>query len=248
LPDVAGWLIKQGYAILRFDHRGFGDSEGPKGRLIPMEQVEDLRNAITFMQQQPGVNPDLIGLWGAATGGANATYTAGIDQRVKCIVAVSAAGDCGRWIRALRPYWNWVMLLKEIDEDRRNRVVSGTSRLVENGYIIVRDPATVQYRVSLNNENPPQPTAMMSLESAEAIISYRPEDVASRIAPRAGMWVFASGDTLVPVEESQRLFEKAGEPKKLVSVEGELHHTLYHGAGFEKMMTATGDWFREWLR
>ena len=31
-----------------FDYRGFGDSEGERGRLVPAEQVVDIRNAVVI--------------------------------------------------------------------------------------------------------------------------------------------------------------------------------------------------------
>ena len=45
------WVCKQfeawGYVALRFDYRGCGESEGERGRVIPMEEVSDARNAVT---------------------------------------------------------------------------------------------------------------------------------------------------------------------------------------------------------
>lgn len=84
LPENAKRLQTEGYVTLNFDYRYFGESGGePRSRLIPLAQVTDIRSAITFMQQQPEVNPDRIGLYGAGFGCANVTYTAGIDERVK---------------------------------------------------------------------------------------------------------------------------------------------------------------------
>ena len=38
-------LARHGFVALSFDYRGFGGSEGQRGRLIPLEQVEDARSA-----------------------------------------------------------------------------------------------------------------------------------------------------------------------------------------------------------
>jgi len=84
---------------------------------------------------------------------------------------------------------------------------------------------------------------MLTLESADAIINYRPETVVNNISPRAAMWICAKNDTLVPVDQSRRMFEKAGEPKKLVILENEEHHSLYFGKGFKKVMTNATEWF-----
>src|SRR5438876_11453126 len=42
-------LGRLGYATLRFDMRGCGDSEGEKGRVICLGQVADTWNAVTFL-------------------------------------------------------------------------------------------------------------------------------------------------------------------------------------------------------
>jgi dienelactone hydrolase len=96
LPDYARRFVEAGFAALTFDYHGFGESEGPRGRLIAMEQVRDIRNAITFLQNWPEVDAERIGLWGTSYGGAHAPYVAGIDDRVKCAVAQVGFGDPAR--------------------------------------------------------------------------------------------------------------------------------------------------------
>src|SRR5262245_31172498 len=51
-----------GYVTLRFDMRGCGDSEGPRGRVICLEQVEDTRSAFQFLQTRSSVHR--IGVFG----------------------------------------------------------------------------------------------------------------------------------------------------------------------------------------
>ena len=72
MPDIAKALNAAGYVALVFDYRGFGDSEGPRWRLIPSEQVEDVRAALTFLAGQPQVDPDRLAIVGLSLGGANA--------------------------------------------------------------------------------------------------------------------------------------------------------------------------------
>src|SRR5210317_1955434 len=71
LPAYAEVFSAAGYISLVFAYRGFGDSEGERGRLIPSEQVVDIRNAITFMESLEKVDEERIGLWGTSFGGAN---------------------------------------------------------------------------------------------------------------------------------------------------------------------------------
>jgi len=107
LPDVSRFFAAGGYAVLRFDYRGFGESDGPKDRLIPLENVDDVLAAVTFLQQQPEVDPARTGLWGTGTGGANVIWAAAVDSRVKAVVCANGQGDIGRWMRTLRPPEDW---------------------------------------------------------------------------------------------------------------------------------------------
>src|SRR6476620_7188225 len=75
-PQLARALEKAGYVVLRFDFRGCGESGGERGRVICMEEVEDVRNAISFLESQRAVDPARIGLIGASLGGAVVIYTA----------------------------------------------------------------------------------------------------------------------------------------------------------------------------
>jgi uncharacterized protein len=68
-------LGELGYVVLRFDMRGCGESEGEFGRVICLEQVEDTRNALTFLADHPAVDPERIGVIGSSFGGAVAVYT-----------------------------------------------------------------------------------------------------------------------------------------------------------------------------
>ena len=79
LGDYAKVFVEAGFVALTFDYRGFGGSEGEKWRLIPLEQIDDIRNAISFFEAQPQVDPERIGLWGTSFGGANAPYAAALD-------------------------------------------------------------------------------------------------------------------------------------------------------------------------
>lgn len=249
VEQVALWLTKARYVVLRFDYRGIGDSEGPQNRLIPLEQVEDIQNAVTFLQQQTGVDPGRIGLWGAATGGAEVSYVAGIDSRIKCMVSVNGMGDMGRWFRTIRRYWEWQEFLKKLDADRINRVITGSSEKVEPREIITRDPASQQYLDEKQKRFPQQTPAkwLMSLESAEAMMKFRPESVVANIAPRAAMWIYSGADTLVPPDQSHTMFENAREPKKEIVFNGMEHHGLYEAEGFKTVMSASTDWFNTYL-
>ena len=62
LPHYAEAIVKAGVAVLMFDYRGLGESEGePRQHIDPWGQVEDYKNAISFVMKQPEIDPKRIG-------------------------------------------------------------------------------------------------------------------------------------------------------------------------------------------
>src|SRR5258708_8482379 len=86
LGDYAKVFVEAGFVALTFDYRGYGGSEGTRRRLIPLEQIDDIRNAISFFETLPQVDPNRIGLWRTSFGGGHAPYAAALDARIKAAV------------------------------------------------------------------------------------------------------------------------------------------------------------------
>jgi uncharacterized protein len=247
IPPIAEHLAAAGYAVLRFDYRGIGQSDGPRGRVLPEEHIEDIRAALSFMQTQPGVRDDRLGLYGTSFGGSHAVTTAARDERVRAVVSVVSVGNGRRWLRGMRPYWQWAALLRRLDGDRRRRATTGESLLVSPYEVMVPDPATQAIHAERARITG-RPAPEVVLESAEAIIEYAPEDVVARIAPRASLFIHAAADELVPPDESIAMYERALEPKRLLLLPGRAHYDVYSGECFREVMGAATAWFDTYLR
>ena len=242
-PEIARRVATLGYVILTFDYRFLGASGGePRRQILPMRQIEDIRNAVTFLQNQPEVNPERIGLLGVSLGGANVSYAAGVEERVKATVSVCGIGDCGRWIRDACHFWEWKALLQRLTEDRRERVVTGKLRYV-HARDIVPEPESTSVLFEQILRQYPQWNREITLASGEALIAYRPESVVEKISPRAIMWLHGDADERVSMEESASMFNKAGEPKKLVILPGLGHSDIVSGPGLDQSMPYIKEWF-----
>lgn len=100
----------EGYITLTFDYRGWGESDSrlvvtgdmPKPDengevtvratavrelVAPFDQQQDIDAAISFIEGEPGVDRDRIGLWGSSFGGGHVVWRAAHDDRIKCIVS-----------------------------------------------------------------------------------------------------------------------------------------------------------------
>ncbi|MCZ6624254.1 MAG: alpha/beta hydrolase [Deltaproteobacteria bacterium] len=241
-------LCKAGYACLCFDYRGWGDSEGKqRGWVMPQWQVEDIRNAITYMQTREEIDPNRIAMYGSGgTGGGNAVYVAAVDQRVKCVVCYLGVSNGRDWLRSMRREYEWVDYLKHLDEDRKQRVLTGSGQIVSaREEIMVQTPERKTTTIKKDVESKIPNT--MPLQCAEAILEYSPEDVVHKISPRGVLFLAVENDAVTPEEQSFRLYEKAGEPKKLVLFKQTTHYGIYNDY-FNEVAANVVDWYNRYLK
>ena len=246
MPQVAERLSSEGYVTLRFDYRGFGESEGPRHRLIPLEQIEDIRNGLTYLGTRDEVDPERLAIWGTSFGGAHATYAAAVDDRVRCIVSVVGVGDGERWLRCLRREWEWQAFLNELEEDRDQRVRTGQSRRVHPYHIMETTPEGWEFWKETVAANPVRGEVEMPLECADAIIEYKPETVAHEMTSPA-LYVSAELDALTPLDEQISLYENSPEPKHYVVLPDVDHHGIYKEPHLSRLLDLSVEWFNEHL-
>lgn len=88
LPDFARVFATAGLAVLTFDYRHFGLSEGDPRQLVDTRrQLEDIRAAVDFVRGHEAVDAEQIALWGTSLGGGHVLRIAADDPRVAAVVA-----------------------------------------------------------------------------------------------------------------------------------------------------------------
>jgi hypothetical protein len=78
-----------GYASLRIDFAGSGDSTLPQTAFTYTEEVSDAQTALDWLSRQRNVDRDALGLVGFSQGGRVAATVAGTDARVKAVATWS---------------------------------------------------------------------------------------------------------------------------------------------------------------
>ncbi len=227
-----------GYATLVFDHRGWGDSEGPRHRIYPLEQVADVRNALTFLAGRPELDPDRLSLLGLSFGGANAVYAASFDERVRAVVAVNAIGNGREWLRRLRTEYEWDQWLDRLAAARVRRVQTGEDELVNPIQEIMTETPT---RRAAPTRDHAADLARTPLSCADAILDFVPEDVVARASPTAVLCLSTLRDTTTPQEHSERLVAAAHEPKRLVYLPRSFEYPSYFAA-VDRIVEETAAW------
>lgn len=217
-------LTPLGYAVLAFDYRGFGESEGERGRLVPQEWASDIRAAVDRACVEPGLDTGRIGLLGWGLGAGAAVAEAAEDERVRAVVAVNGIANGQRSTRNMHDQRSWLSLLDRVVRDRGHRTVHGRSELTSPWHVVRLDldRRTADY-VGHELYKTPGFGAGVSLESADYLLRFHPEDVVHRIAPRPLLIVHGAENRLHRPEEAHSLYDRAGEPKELVLLEGQGH-------------------------
>jgi pimeloyl-ACP methyl ester carboxylesterase len=243
LPPYADALCARGYLTLNFDYRGFGESEGAvRCRLVPQMQVDDVRNAVTYLRTRDDVDPDRIAVVGVSLGAAIALGAAAVDERVRAMVAVAGPSDLWRTWSALP---NFAAFHAKVSAARAKFVQTGEVTYVPVVKLLSADAETCAKIVA---DAPQFPTwrPEITFESLASLFEFRPALVADRA--RASCFVYCGADALIGKTEATSAYEKAREPKRLVELAGVRHVDIYGaGAGFAPCVEAIASFLEEQL-
>lgn len=124
-------LCAGGRFVLSFDYRGFGKSEGKRGRHRPLDQAQDAYDALSYMQTVDDIDPERLGVYGTSFGGAHGVWVTAHDERVKCLVTRAAVTHGERWLRLIRRPWEWLEFKDRVTRDALRRVRTGQPTIVQ---------------------------------------------------------------------------------------------------------------------
>ena len=258
LDKYAAAFASAGHAVVAYDHRNFGDSDGePRQELDPWVQVRDYRHAITFAQTLDGVDPGRIGVWGTSYAGGHVLVVAAIDRRVGCVV--SQVPTISGWESTSRrvPPQALAAQRRDFDADRRDRFRGRPPRTVP----MVADPSSGgaashassdAWEFFTGQSAPPEDQWRfrnwrneVTLRSLELYSEYEPGSFVERIAPTPLLMIVGDNDTVCPTDLALAAFNRARDPKQL-----ELYHGGHFSAytdQFDRAAGAAADWFAEHL-
>ena len=216
----ASLYAQWGYIALRVDMRGCGESEGTPGHVLCLDQVEDVRNAISYLAQRPEVMADRIALSGTSFGGAVVLYTAGVDSRVAAVISAGGWGNGERKLEGQHPTPGaWDKFKRMLEEGREQKAKTGTTMMVHRFDIVPIPP-------HLRGGLPATAVMQFPVDTAQSIFDFRPDDVISNIAPRPVLFLHAAPDSVTPTSESVAMFQRAKPPAELHLFNGVDHFML----------------------
>jgi fermentation-respiration switch protein FrsA (DUF1100 family) len=261
LDRFAEVFCDAGLAVLVYDHRNFGASDGePRQQINPWAQARDYRHALTWLGNRPEVDPGRLGVWGSSYSGGEVLVVGACDQRVKAVVAnVAFAGLPGVDYSDTDDVDERFACLREalLDEsgtgpaDREDLPVGPMAVVLEEGDdrpAFLPQPESSEYFLPFA-EGGAEPTTWRNDVTVVSMISeplWDPGVCTSHIAPTPLMMVVATQDHLADTAVAVAAWDRAGEPKELVTVAGH-HFVPYEGEGFEVAARAAARFFTQHL-
>jgi hypothetical protein len=236
---VARQLTEWGYAALRIDFRGCGESEGERGRVICLDQVADTRNAVSYLASRPEVDPDRIALVGSSFGAAVAVFTAGADRRVAAVISCGGWGNGERKFRGQHPTPEaWERFTKMLDEGRRYREKTGKSLMVPR-FDIVPIPERLRRNMSAGS------IMEFPAETAQSMYDFRADEQVGNISPRPLLLLHSANDSVTPTYESIEMFRRAGQPTELHLLSDVDHFTFNEEN--QRLTRIVSDWLERYF-
>ena len=197
-----------GYVTLRIDMRGCGESEGTRGKVICLEQVEDASSAVSYLATRDDVIAERIAVMGFSFGAAVAVYTAGVDARVAACISCGGWGDGEKKFRKQHESPEQWKKFSDMLAEGRRKLAQGESIMVPRFDIVPIQPG-------IRNNLSAGSFYEFPFEVVESMYGFKANDVAGRIAPRPLLLLHPAVDTVTPTEQSIDLFAHAGQPTEL---------------------------------
>jgi len=241
-------LTPLGYACLCFDYRGFGFSDGERGRVVPAEQIDDIRAAVDYVASRDDTGGLPVALLGWGLGGALVIAEAAHDSRVDAVLALNAIADGYRTTRALHDDDSWAQLLERIEADRTVRLRHGRSELIP-AFDVVRLHGPTRKYVEGELYRHPGYGFPVTCYASEALLRFSVEHLVGKLAPRPLFLAHGAANDLYAPAEAERLYELAGEPREVHLLEGAGHCEWMHDRHptFQQLIALVGDFLRRSL-
>ncbi len=225
-PAMAAHFADLGYGVLAFDFRGYGQSSGERGRVIPREQASDIRNAVTWLANRSDIDPARIGVVGSSLGGAIAIMAAAEDDRIKvCVAGCPLAKGDSTFRMLYDTEEKYARFLKTVDEKKQKN-----ERIARFDMVFIPE--------NLRRAIPPGAVMEFTVETVYGFLSLNPLEVVSRLSPRPLFIIAAKDDHVVPVDDSRALASRAGSNCELEILETGDHFIF----GDEPVIQKIGNW------
>jgi fermentation-respiration switch protein FrsA (DUF1100 family) len=249
IEPFARRFAEAGIAALLFDYRFLGASGGqPRQRVFPRDQMEDYRSALTWLSMQPEIDAERLGVWGTSFSGGHVLHVAAYDPRVKAVVSQVGAMDSYVITRAALGPEQFAAVEQLTVAERIRHATEGGEQYVPSaalpgqGFAFQVNRETYEFGHEAQATVAPSYRNEVTMSSLEAILEHAPARSIELIAPRPLLMILTRSDEVSPPDTIRAAFSRAGEPKRLLELEGG-HYSLYRDPGTDEASRAATEWF-----
>jgi dienelactone hydrolase len=237
LPSYSARFAAAGLAVLAFDYRHFGASEGEPRQLIDVQaQLADLRTAISHVRALPEVDAARVALWGTSLGAGHVLSIAAEDAALAA--GVAQLPFLGVDPRHKSPRSTAVTLklfaraVRDAAGSRFGRPAVMMPMLGQPGEVAVFTGADDYESMRALETAAPEWRNAMAGRSLFSLLRYKPVKLAARVSVPL-LILAAEGDTAA----SMRLTEQAAEnaPRAELRRYPGSHFSAYRGEVLEQM-------------
>jgi hypothetical protein len=258
-PQYAADFVRRGFAALIFDYRRMGASDGePRQHIDPWDQIEDYKNAITFVSSLPEIDATRIGIWGISYSGGHVLIVGATDPRVKSVVSNVPVIDGYQTMWRMHGTVRFRMLKSLIAEERVKRAESGTHSYMpmsgtpagpNDELSVWPDDDVRTVFEELKATQAPRHEHRNTISSTEQLMEYDASVFAPRLINVPTMMIVADGDDITMWDQEIAAFDAIPSPRKeLVVIPSTSHMTLYSDVtALDFAARAAGSWFSRTL-
>jgi uncharacterized protein len=250
IDDIARRFQQEGIAVLVYDHRGWGSSEGNLyHETNPLQQAEDYHDAVSYARSLADVDPDRVAIWGIGHSGGASIIAMADDPRIKAAIFEMPFTSGRRDAQSMPAGY--------LEEAYKEREVHVTTANHSRTYIPVWDDTPEQARhvegmdhggripwlhgeglygfisrgVARSKTAGTPWENSLTLQSLYHISRVEPEDWIPRIAtPQSFLYIAASTDDLTgELQNHYRVFGRSKNPLAKFVHTGQSHADNYFG-------------------
>ena len=244
LPAFAEAFAQAGYVAVTFDYRGFGESGGERGRLVPSMQIDDILAVLAWLKDHAQVDAQRIGLWGTSLGGGHVLGAAARDGDVRCVVSQLAFADGEEVIAghmSAEEKQAFLATLAKMEERKQ----AGKEMFVPVTRVL-GDPQSKAF-FEKHKDSFPDLGIKIPMLTVKEMFHYKPAANATQVTCPT-LVVVAGDDGVNPPAQGTALFDAVGADTKQLHVqEGAQHYDAYAGPHFEQVVQRQLAWYSQHL-
>jgi dienelactone hydrolase len=256
-PFYAEAFAEAGIAALLFDYRRLGSSGGePRQHLDPEDQMEDYRNAMSWLESRSEVDAERIGVWGISYSGGHVLILGATDPRVKAAVSIVPVIDGLPTMKMAHGTVGMRRLDATIREARQKRFATGEHSYIPHGsptpeteVVTWPFPSSQPVFAWLKETQGPRYENRATVASTEMLLRYSVYPHVTRLVDTPTMMVVAEEDDHTFWELEVEAFHAIPTPKKQLDVIPKAGHLgLYRDPDLSRQIAGRcADWFTRWL-